>query len=94
VATGSPDSARAALAIQEAFVDYKVAMQIDWPATFPSLRLGPHRDPRELAEQIRKDVDKLKSCSAAARFAIREERCARAGITVYGVPCFDVNRTE
>jgi hypothetical protein len=73
---------------------YKTELAIDWARTFPSMLLGPHRDPKKLAEQIRDDVGKLKSLSDAGRLAIREERCARAGITIHGEPCFYIGKTR
>ena len=67
---------------------------IDWQRTFPGIALGPHRNPRRLAEKIRKDAAKLKSVSNAGLAAIIEERCARSGITPDGVPCFYIDRTR
>ena len=74
--------------------DYTTSKEIDWPRMFPSMLLGPHRDPRALAEAIHKEVSKLKSLSDAGRRSVEEERCARAGITVDGVPCFYIGRTR
>lgn len=72
----------------------KVKHEIDWQRSFPWLSLGAHCDPRKVAEAIKKDVGKLKSCSDAGRRAIIEERCARAGVSPDGVPTFYVGRTK
>ena len=74
--------------------DYTTSKEIDWPRMFPNVVFGPHRDPRALARQIVKDVDKLKSCSPAGRHAIIEERCAHAGVSPDGVPTFYIGRTK
>lgn len=88
MATGSPD-----FVVRAMLADYKVETEIDWPAMFP-LALGPHRDPKAQADAIYKDVCKLKSISGAGRRAIHEERCARVGISVDGVPTFYIGRTK
>ena len=77
--------------------DYVTSKEIDWQSMFPHLLLGRHREPRKLADQIRKDVGKLKSISDAGRRAIQENRCAVAGITIDGTPCFScfyIDRTR
>lgn len=71
----------------------KVSTEIDWHGMFPWLSLGEHRDPQDVAESIRRDVRKLKSCSEAGWRAIIEERCARAGVSPEGAPTFYIGRT-
>lgn len=73
---------------------FRQTVELDYQSMFPRLRLGPHRDPRKLAERIRADVGKLKSCSVAGRRAIIEERCARVGVSPDGEPTFHIGRTE
>lgn len=73
---------------------FQSEVSIDWARTFPGLALGSRRDPREVAEAIKKDVGKLKSCSEAGQRAIIEERCARAGVSPDGVPTFYIGRTK
>lgn len=88
MATGSPEL------VKEALANWKVETSIDWQRMFPSMLLGPHCDPRKLAEKIRTDVGKLKSCSDAGRRSIVEERCARVGVSPDGVPTFYIGRTK
>lgn len=76
------------------FVDFATHVEINWPLTFPYLTLGPHRDPRAASQKICADVDKLRSCSAGGRKMIKEDRCARVGLSVDGVPTFYIGRTR
>ena len=72
----------------------KETVGIDWQQMFPAMQLGDRRDPRAAAHKIEADVETLRSCSAVGKLNIRKERCARAGFTIEGEPCFYFGKTR